>query len=83
MSYGIIWDKNALDFLNKVDRLVAKRIIIYVKSFAENPRARQFKKLKGEKGFRLRVGDYRVIFDFDVKQKTIQVLDIGHRKNIY
>jgi mRNA interferase RelE/StbE len=40
-------------------------------------------KLVGDPGYKLRVGDYRVIIDIDNKKLTILVLKAGHRKNIY
>jgi len=83
MSYKVIWDKNALDFLDKLERITAQRIVRLILEFSENPRKKQFKKLKGEMGFRLRAGDYRIIFDFDERQETISIIKIGHRKNIY
>jgi mRNA interferase RelE/StbE len=83
MNYEVSWSKNSLNFLNKLEPLISNRIIKYVREFSENPRAREFKRLKGETAFRLRVGDYRVIFDFDQKTQKIIILSIGHRKNIY
>jgi len=83
MSYEIVWSKDSIIFLNKLEPLVARRIVKSVKNFSENPRAKEFKRLKGESAFRLRVGDYRIIFDFDKKIKRINIVGIGHRKNIY
>jgi mRNA interferase RelE/StbE len=40
-------------------------------------------RLKGSNRFRLRVGDYRVIYTFDVEQNKIHLLAIGHRREIY
>ena len=83
MTYKVIWDKKSLDFLHKIEPFIAQRIIKLVKDFSTDPRKKQFKKLKSGKGFRLRAGDYRIIFDFDQNTKTIQILKIGHRKNVY
>jgi len=83
MSYEVSWGKNSLDFLNKLEPLISKRIIKHVGEFSENPRAKEFKRLKRETAFRLRAGDYRVIFDFDSKNQRIQIIGIGHRKNVY
>lgn len=82
MSYKVIWEKEALDFLKKLEQITAQRIIKLIREFSENPRKKQFKRLKGEKAFRLRAGDYRIIFDFNNKE-IINILKIGHRKNIY
>ena len=40
-------------------------------------------RLKGSHRYRLRVGDYRVIYDFDTEQNTIHLLALGHRREIY
>ncbi len=83
MNCRVIWSKKALDILNKLEPFISERIVKYVRKFSENPRAREFKRLKGENAFRLRVGDYRIIFDFDSKNQQIQIIGLGHRKNIY
>jgi mRNA interferase RelE/StbE len=41
------------------------------------------KKLRGREGYRLRVGDYRVIYRLDSEQLIVEVLDVGHRREIY
>lgn len=82
MSYKVIWSRDALDSLKKLEQITAQRIIKLVREFSENPRAKQFKKLRGEKAFRLRAGDYRILFDIG-KNSEITILKIGHRKNIY
>jgi mRNA interferase RelE/StbE len=69
--------------LDKLEPFISKRIVKYIKNFSENPRTKEFKRLKGEPTFRLRIGNYRVLFDFNQKNQQIQILEIGHRKNIY
>ncbi|MFH1364965.1 MAG: type II toxin-antitoxin system RelE/ParE family toxin [archaeon] len=83
MSYSVVWSNQSIKFLNNIEPIISQRIIRIVKEFSENPRNHQFKKIKGEKSFRLRVGDYRIIFDFDKDKERIEILDIGHRKNVY
>lgn len=79
--FKIIWDKKAQDALDKLEILIARRIILKVKELGEDPFSKDIKRLKGETSFRLRVGDYRVIFD--IIRDAIIVVKIGHRKNIY
>jgi mRNA interferase RelE/StbE len=40
-------------------------------------------RLKGSNRYRLRVGDYRVVYSFDIEQNTIHLLALGHRREIY
>ena len=81
MTFKIIWDKKAQNELIKLEVLIARRIILKVRELEKDPFSKDIKRLKGEKSFRLRVGDYRVIFD--IVRDTIIVLNLGHRKNIY
>lgn len=52
-------------------------------SLSENPRPPDSKKLKARAGYRVRKGDYRIIYDVFDQILTIEVIRIGHRKNIY
>lgn len=81
--YKTIWSKEAYGFLAKLDPFLARRIASLVGDFSKDPSKREFKRLKGEKSFRLRAGDYRVIFDINHAEKTIVIIKIGHRKNIH
>lgn len=81
MPFRIIWDEKAHDELNKLEPIVSRRILKKIDELSENPFSKDIRKLKGSDDFRLRVGDYRVIFF--IEQETIQILKVGHRKNIY
>ena len=79
--YNIEWKEHALQNLEKLENSIARRIIKKVEELSENLFSKDIKKLKGGNDFRLRVGDYRVIFS--IEQNTIQILKVGHRKKIY
>ena len=79
--YKVIWDEKVYDALNKLEPIISRRIINKVKELSENPYSKDIKKLKGMDGFRLRVGDYRVIFE--IEKNIIYILKVGHRRNIY
>ena len=72
----------ALKQLGKLDAEVRKRIITTIERIRIRPDA-YLKKLVGDEGYRLRVGDYRVILDLDKEKLIVLVLRIGHRKNVY
>jgi mRNA interferase RelE/StbE len=49
----------------------------------DNPRPHGVKKLKGRDGYRIRVGNYRIIYEVYDDQLIIDIIAIGHRKDIY
>jgi len=79
--YVIKWEERALNELNSLENSLSIRILRKIDSFKENPFLNDVKRLKGHGNFRLRVGDYRVIFS--VEGNLIIILKVGHRKNIY
>ena len=52
-------------------------------ALAENPRPSGVVKLSGREGWRIRIGDYRVIFMIDDAKKEVVIYAIGHRREIY
>ena len=80
--YSIQIEKNAEDFLKKLDKKNAEIILNKIYSIRENP-YRFLKRLQGEKLWRLRIGDYRAFVDVIVSMNKIIVIRIGHRKNVY
>lgn len=50
---------------------------------AENPRPFGFRNLKGREGYRIRVGNYRIIYDIFDDELVIDVIQLGHRKDVY
>jgi mRNA interferase RelE/StbE len=73
----------ALRQLERIDPIWSRRIRNKVGQYAADPAslANQVKALKGSKGLRLRVGDYRVIFTADAV--VLFVMRVGHRREIY
>ena len=82
MTYMIIYSDKAYRQFKKLERNVQERI----KAALERVRIRPevyVSKLIGDPGYKLRVGDYRVIMDIDNKNLIILVLKAGHWRNIY
>ncbi|OIO40699.1 hypothetical protein AUJ10_02545 [Candidatus Pacearchaeota archaeon CG1_02_31_27] len=82
-EFRINWTEKALDGIDELEPLIAKRITKKVSELAKNSSSLNIKRLKGEKAFRLRIGDYRIIFDINTAENSINILKVGHRKNIY
>ena len=82
MTYRIVFSEKAYRQLKKLDKPMQRRIIVSLERIRIRP-YRYVKKLVGDPGYRLRVGDYRVIMDIVDDELRILVLKVGHRKNIY
>lgn len=82
MSYQIVWDEKAREFLRKLEKSDAQRIIKKANSIVNDP-YHYLESLVGLDGYKLRVGDYRLIVDVNSSTHIIQINKIGHRKNIY
>ncbi|MEK6935503.1 MAG: type II toxin-antitoxin system RelE/ParE family toxin [Nanoarchaeota archaeon] len=79
--FNIQWKEEAVKDLQKLERDLGSRIYKKVNSLKENFDSADIKRLQGSDLFRLRVGDYRIIFE--INKELITILKIGHRKNIY
>lgn len=83
--YKIEYTRKALKDLSKLPVHIQKQINNKLSILARDPFSNsQVKELKGEDaGFRLRVGDYRVVYYIENKCLVITVVKVGHRKDIY
>jgi len=82
MSYEVIWDKKSQEFLRKIHREEAKRIVKEVNSIVNDPR-HYLESLVEIKSYKLRIGDYRALIDLNENESTLSVVLVGHRKDIY
>ncbi len=82
MTYEIIFSDKALRQLKNLEKIVQRRIIAVLERIRIRPET-YVTKLIGDPGYKLRVGDYRIIMSIDNKKIIILVLKVGHRKNIY
>ncbi|MBF2015996.1 MAG: type II toxin-antitoxin system RelE/ParE family toxin [Rivularia sp. T60_A2020_040] len=84
MSYDIQFSKSASKQIKKLSSEVQERIQTKIDNLAIEPRPDGIKKLKGrENAYRIRVGDYRIIYDIFDEVLLITVVEVGHRSNIY
>lgn len=83
MMYAIYIERYAQKQLMKLEPQVIAVIKIAIAELSQNPRPRGYIKLKGEEAYRIRVGNYRVIYEIDDGKITVIVVAIGHRKDIY
>jgi len=80
--YKVIFTKSVKKDFRKIPKLEAFKILNEIEELAKNPRSSKTKKLKGDKLYRLRVGNYRVIYDIQDNIMLIFVVKLGHRGDI-
>ena len=80
--YELKFDKRAIDFLNKLEKKDKERIWNKLQECKEDP-FRYLEHLENIEGYKLRVGEYRIIIDVESTIKILNVVKIGSRKNIY
>ncbi len=83
MVYHVTLKKQAIKALEKVNEPYYSNIKKAIYNLANNPRPQGYKKLKGRDGYRIRVADYRIIYDIFDNELLIDVIELGHRKDIY
>ena len=81
--YDIEFRPAALRELRKIDRSIQPRIQGVISFLAQDPRPPASRQLRGRDGYRLRVGDYRIIYTIDDGVLLIVVVTIGHRREVY
>jgi mRNA interferase RelE/StbE len=85
MSYRISIRKQALKELENLPLKESRKVAAAIDELSQNPRPDGCKKLKGEHEFiwRIRVGDYRVLYKIEDEIKVVEVGKISDRKDVY
>jgi mRNA interferase RelE/StbE len=83
-SYRVTLTASAERELHRLPALVIARIMQRLGRLVSDPRPPGCKKLKGgDKQWRIRVGDYRVVYEIDDTARMVDVTRIGHRREVY
>jgi len=82
--YALTFRPAALRALRKLDRQIAERIKAATEALRDDPRPSGAKMLTGSHGlWRIRIGDYRVVYTVDDQQRLVRVAAAGHRRDVY
>ena len=81
--FKILYSKKILKELNELDNFTYLKIRERILSLETEPRPVGSLKLTSDNGYRIRTGDYRILYEIDDKMRTVKLLRIGHRKNVY
>ena len=83
MNYTVILSRSARKQLEKFSGETEKRILTKLSELESNPCPSGCKKLKNRDAWRVRIGDYRVIYEIHDKVLQVIVVTVGHRREVY
>jgi mRNA interferase RelE/StbE len=83
MRYSLLILPRAVKELTLLEATEYQKIKKKILRLADNPRPSSCSKLTGREGWRIRVGDYRVIYEINDFTKEVVVLHVGHRRDVY
>jgi mRNA interferase RelE/StbE len=81
--YSIFLKDSVRKDLDSIPNIHLKRILERIGSLAENPRPVGCEKLSGQEKYRVRQGDYRIIYSIQDTQLTVWVVKVGNRREVY
>ena len=84
MSYELLIEHRAEKDLKKLEASLFSLIAGRIKSLSENPHPPGSRKLTGSQNdWRIRIGDYRVLYEIDNKSRKIKIMRVKHRREVY
>lgn len=83
MSYQVIIPKAVQKQLDKLPNEARDSVIACLVNLRENPRPLKSLKMKDSQGYRLKAGNYRILYNIDDPTQTITLRRVGHRRDIY
>jgi mRNA interferase RelE/StbE len=82
--YEVYLERSAENDLKRLPTSIFHRIIPQIKTLTENPRPSGCRKITGSKNdWRIRIGDYRIIYEIDEKAKAVRIMRVRHRREVY
>lgn len=82
-AYEIFFKESVWKELKNVPKNDLKRILSRVEKLGDDPRPMGCEKLTGHELYRVRQGNYRIVYSIQDYELTIWVIKVGHRKNVY
>jgi len=82
-KYRIYIKQSAVKELESIPKKDLEKIIKRIQSLSQNPRPHGCQKLSARERYRIRQGDYRIIYSIQEKELTVHIYKIGHSREIY
>jgi mRNA interferase RelE/StbE len=82
-KYKVLIRRSAADELGSIPKKDLRTIVEKIQSLADGPRPRGCEKLSAQERYRVRQGDYRIVYSISDAAKTVEIFKVGHRSEIY
>jgi mRNA interferase RelE/StbE len=82
-SYKLTIKKSAVRELKDIPQKDAHRVVKHIQTLAGNPRPYGSEKLSAQPYYRIRQGDYRIVYSVDDTNHIVDIIKIGHRREVY
>jgi mRNA interferase RelE/StbE len=83
MPYVVRVKRSVEKELDHLPPRIYEKVIHLLLSLKENPFPPNSKKLRGRDGYRIRVGDYRILYLIDQSDRSIEIISVAHRREVY
>ncbi|MDD3847326.1 MAG: type II toxin-antitoxin system RelE/ParE family toxin [Syntrophorhabdaceae bacterium] len=84
MRYELLIERHAEKDLKRLSSQLFSQIITKIRKLAINPHPQGSRKISGSaRDWRLRIGDYRILYEIDNRADTVTIMRVKHRKDIY
>lgn len=82
-EYKIFFKESVEKDLRSIPKKDLKKILLHIEALAKDPRPYGHEKLSGREKYRIRQGNYRIIYSIQDQELTVWVVKVGHRKDVY
>jgi mRNA interferase RelE/StbE len=69
--------------LSRIPKADARRIVESIRSLADDPRSPGSKRLSGKERYRVRHGNYRIVYSIQDQERSVWIVKVGHRADVY
>ena len=83
MAYSVGVERRAQKQIARLSTEMQDRVEAALQALAEEPRPQGCRRLTNRGGWRIRVGDFRIVYEIDDDQRAVTVLRVGHRRDVY
>ena len=81
--FKVILDKRVQEYVGRLDEKRKRQVAGRIAALQTDPRPHDFIKLKGDNGYRIGIGEYRILYDIDDTRQLVTVYRVANRKDVY